>query len=82
MRAIVTPTTMLLSSLKASGILYGDSKPFRYTSDEPFAYDVQKRVPAVDKAEKILGFKADTPLDNILDEVIPWIIEQVKLGGI
>ena len=59
----------------------GDT-PFRYVSDQPFLYDVQKRVPAVEKAEKLLGFKAETPLDAILDEVIPWIVEQVRIGGI
>lgn len=58
------------------------NKPFRYTSDKPFQYDVQKRVPSVEKAEKLLGFKAETDLDTILDEVIPWILEQIKLGGI
>ena len=62
--------------------IHGDSKPFRYVSDDPFMYDVQKRVPDVSKAEKLLGFKADTSLDTILDEVIPWIIEQVRIGGI
>ena len=56
--------------------------PFAYVSDEPFKYDVQKRVPAVEKAERLLGFKADTSLDEILDEVIPWIKEQIRLGGI
>jgi len=56
--------------------------PFRYVSDQPFLYDVQKRVPAVEKAEKMLGFKAETQLDAILDEVIPWIVEQVRIGGI
>lgn len=56
--------------------------PFRYVSDQPFLYDVQKRVPAVEKAEKLLGFKAETSLDAILDEVIPWIVEQVRIGGI
>lgn len=59
----------------------GDA-PFSYVSDEPFKYDVQKRVPAVDKAEKLLGFKAETGLNEILDEVIPWITEQIRLGGI
>ena len=58
------------------------NKPFRYTSDKPFQYDVQKRVPSVEKAEKLLGFKAETDLNTILDEVIPWILEQIKLGGI
>jgi len=57
-------------------------KPFNYICDEPFKYDVQKRVPSVEKAKNILDFSADTSLDDILDEVIPWIVEQVKIGGI
>jgi len=56
--------------------------PFNYISDEPFLYDVQKRVPSIEKAKEILGFTADTDLNTILDEVIPWIAEQIKLGGI
>lgn len=57
-------------------------KPFRYTSDEPFKYDVQKRVPNVEKADRLLGYRAETTLDQILDEVMPWIVEQVRIGGI
>ena len=57
-------------------------RPFTYTSDEPFKYDVQKRVPDVEKAARLLGFRAETSLDQILDEVIPWIEEQIRLGGI
>ncbi|MCB0324294.1 MAG: NAD(P)-dependent oxidoreductase [Bdellovibrionales bacterium] len=56
--------------------------PFRYVSDEPFEYDVQKRVPDVSKAKQVLGYEATTSLDAILDEVIPWVAEQVKLGTI
>ena len=62
--------------------IHGDAKPFRYVSDKPFLYDVQKRVPSVEKAERLLGFRAETSLDAILDEVIPWIVEQVRIGGI
>ena len=58
------------------------NKPFRYVCDAPFKYDVQMRSPSVQKAKDLLGFSADTPLDAILDEVIPWIVEQVKIGGI
>jgi len=57
-------------------------KPFRYICDEPFKYDVQKRTPSVKKAKDLLGFSADTTLDAILDEVVPWVVEQVKIGGI
>jgi nucleoside-diphosphate-sugar epimerase len=57
-------------------------KPFRFVSDKPFTYDVQKRVPDVSKAKKLLGFEAVTPLSGALDEIIPWIREQIKVGGI
>ena len=57
-------------------------KPFRYVSDNPFEHDVQKRVPDTAKARKILGFEAQTSLNDILDEVIPWIREQIKQGTI
>jgi nucleoside-diphosphate-sugar epimerase len=56
--------------------------PFSYVSDEPYKYDVQKRVPSVQKAKDLLGFSADTKLDAILDELIPWIKQQIEIGGI
>lgn len=57
-------------------------KPFRYVSDPPFKYDVQKRIPSVEKAKRILGFEANTSLSDALDEVIPWIKKQIEIGGI
>ena len=57
-------------------------KPFRYVSDKPFTYDVQKRIPDTKKAKKILGFKATTTLSDMLDEVIPWVSKQIKLQTI
>ena len=33
----------------------------------------RRRVPSVDKARDVLGFEATTTLDEMLDEVIPWI---------
>lgn len=56
------------------------SRKFRYVSDPPFPYDVQMRVPDVTKAREVLGFEASVELDAVLDEVIPWITEQLKLG--
>lgn len=58
------------------------NKPFAYVSDEAFEHDVQKRVPDTNKAKEVLGFEATTTLDQMLDEVIPWIKKQVELGGI
>jgi UDP-glucose 4-epimerase len=57
-------------------------KPFRYVCDEPFLYDVQKRVPSVEKAKRVLSFEATTSLSDALDEIIPWVKEQITLGGI
>jgi nucleoside-diphosphate-sugar epimerase len=60
----------------------GPDVPFRYASDDPFQHDVQKRVPSVEKAARVLGFKATTTLDGVLDEVIPWIRQAVDDGRI
>jgi UDP-glucose 4-epimerase len=62
--------------------IHGSRKPFRYVSDRPYEYDVQERSPATEKAAKLLGFHANTSLNEILDEVIPWIAEQMKVGQI
>jgi len=56
--------------------------PFRFVSDAPYRYDVQKRAPDVGKAERMLGFRASTPLGEILDAVIPWVQQQVHHGNI
>lgn len=57
-------------------------KKFRTVSDPPYEHDVQMRVPDVSKAKRVLGYEATTPLETILDEVIPWIREQVLAGKI
>jgi nucleoside-diphosphate-sugar epimerase len=58
----------------------GPDVPFSFVSDDPFEYDVQKRVPATEKAARVLGFEATTSLDEMLDEVIPWIDQALKDG--
>ncbi len=58
----------------------GPDVPFRWVSDEPFEHDVQKRVPSTDKAKRVLGFTAETTLDEMLDEVIPWVRQAVTEG--
>ena len=60
----------------------GPDVPFRCVYDDPFEHDVQRRIPATDKALKVLGFEATTSLDDILDEVIPWIAAAVEDGRI
>ena len=60
----------------------GPDVPFRYISDPGYEYDVQKRVPNVTKAKEVLNFEALTTLDELLDEVIPWIEMAVDEGWI
>jgi nucleoside-diphosphate-sugar epimerase len=80
---ISTPvSTTVLELAEAIWRKINVDKPFRYVSDEPFEYDVQKRVPSVEKAKRVLGFEARTTLDEALDEVMPWIKEQIEVGGI
>jgi nucleoside-diphosphate-sugar epimerase len=58
------------------------AKPFQVVHDPAYEYDVQERSPSVDKADRLLDYRAETPLSKILDEVIPWIEEQVAQGQI
>jgi len=53
---------------------------FKYIMDAPFRYDVQKRVPDVRKASSILGFEANTTLDETLNEIIPWYSDAIDNG--
>jgi UDP-glucose 4-epimerase len=60
----------------------GPEVPLRVVSDEPFEFDVQRRVPATEKSKRVLGFEATTTLDQMLDEVIPWIRSAIEAGTI
>jgi nucleoside-diphosphate-sugar epimerase len=60
--------------------IHTDGRPFRYVSDPPFEHDVQLRVPDVRKARDVLGYEATTSLETMLDEVIPWIRDEVEAG--
>lgn len=75
-------STTVLELAEAIWKKMNPNEDFSYTCDTPFQYDVQKRVPCTKKAKTELGFEATTSLDEILDEVIPWVEEQIKLGGI
>lgn len=60
----------------------GPDVPLNIVSDDAFEHDVAKRVPSVEKAKRVLGFEATTTLDEMLDEVIPWITQAVADGRI
>ena len=56
------------------------NEAFNYVNVDPFRFDVKKRIPDTSKAETLLGFKAKTSLSNMLDIVIPWIIDAKEKG--
>ncbi|MGH9177628.1 MAG: NAD-dependent epimerase/dehydratase family protein [Acidimicrobiales bacterium] len=62
--------------------IHGPDRPFRHISDEAYLYDVQRRVPSTEKARRVLGFEASTSLEEMLDEVIPWIEAALRDGRI
>ena len=74
-------TTVLALAEKIWHRINGD-RPFRYVSDDPFEHDVQRRIPSVEKARRVLGFEATTTLDAMLDIVIPWIEQAIAAGAI
>jgi UDP-glucose 4-epimerase len=77
-----TSTTVLELAELIWHKIKGADEPFRCVSDPPFEYDVQKRVPSVEKAKRVLGFEATTTLDQMLDEVIPWVQRALSEGAI
>ncbi len=73
-------TTVLELAEKIWRHVKGADVPFRHVCDEPFEHDVQRRVPATEKAKAKLGFEATTTLDETLAEVVPWIVDAVERG--
>jgi UDP-glucose 4-epimerase len=61
-------------------MIKGPQVPFRWVSDEPFAHDVSRRIPSIEKAKRLLGFEASTSLEHLLKEVVPWIESAVDEG--
>jgi nucleoside-diphosphate-sugar epimerase len=75
-------TTVLELAEKIWHRVRGDGVPFRYVTDTPFEHDVQRRIPDTTKAREVLGFEATTSLDEMLDEVVPWIEGAITQGVI
>ncbi len=58
----------------------GPDVPFRIVTEKPYEHDVQRRVPDLAKASRVLGYQATTTLDEMLAEVIPWNEQAVREG--
>jgi nucleoside-diphosphate-sugar epimerase len=77
-----TPTSVLELAKAIWHKINGDSIPFSYVQEPAYTHDVKNRVPDTRKARELLGFSADTTLDQMLDDVLPWIMDAVKSGSI
>src|SRR5215470_574141 len=77
-----TATTVLALAELVWRKVHGQGKPFRVVHDPPYPHDVQMRIPETRKAREVLGFAAETPLDSVLDEVVPWIEQEIAGGRI
>ena len=62
--------------------VHGSSEPLRLVTDPPFIHDVQFRLPNTQKAADLLGFEATTPLDTVIDQVLPWVADAIERGEI
>ena len=48
----------------------------RVIHDEPYEYDVQKRIPSTWKAKNVLGFEAEVSLEDSVKEVVKYMREK------
>jgi UDP-glucose 4-epimerase len=60
--------------------VHGSDRVFAVVHDEAFEHDVARRVPDVSKARDVLGYTAETSLDEMLDVVVPWIADAMRTG--
>ncbi len=60
----------------------GIETPLKLAHDDPFEHDVQRRIPDTTKAADLLGFRAETSLEDMLDVVIPWVRGAVERGAL
>lgn len=58
----------------------GADVPLTLAHDKAYEHDVQLRVPDTSKAKDLLGYEATTSLEDMLDEVIPWVTKAVEEG--
>ena len=62
--------------------IHGPGRPLRLVHDPAFEHDVPLRSPDVRKARDVLGFEANVKLGEMLDEVIPWIQDEIAAGSL
>jgi nucleoside-diphosphate-sugar epimerase len=55
--------------------LINPDKEFSYILEDGYKYDVQKRIPNIDKAKNLLGFEAEIKIKDSVEEVLQWMKE-------
>lgn len=77
-------TSQVTSVIELSKLIWhkikGETAPLNLIYEKPFENDVKTRIPNVEKARQLLDFEANTTLDEMLDEVIPWIKKAIADG--
>jgi len=76
-----TTTVLELAKLIWTRV-YDSTTEFNYILEPAFEYDVQKRIPSVEKAKELLNFSAQTSLVDVIDEIIDWVKYAVKMDMI
>jgi UDP-glucose 4-epimerase len=75
---ISTPqATSVLELANLIWLAINPDKEFKIVNDEPFEYDVQKRIPDITKAKEILGFEAKISLEESVNEVIEYLKNKI-----
>ena len=66
----------------AGGIWHvmGMQQPLKVKYTEGFKFDIRRRVPNVEKAKKLIGWKPKVKFENGLKEVIAWLQKQKNQG--
>lgn len=77
---ISTPRATSVTELASLVWAHFEQGEPQFEHDDPFLYDVQKRVPDVTKAEELLGFKASVPLEDSVSEVCKWVSHAIEEG--
>ena len=69
-------TPIATTVIELAGLVWDILRPneeFDYRSDDPYEYDVQKRIPDTTKAKEVLGFEATVGLEESVREVISYM---------
>jgi nucleoside-diphosphate-sugar epimerase len=62
--------------------VHGPARPLHLVNDPALEHDVAVRVPDTSKAQRLLGFTADTPLTDVIGELVPFVRATLLREGV